>query len=187
MRFTWFALLLMVFLGTRAWGQAQPRSESTLRRYEIYGGSAFSGGNPSGDSFGGGFGFSGNFTRWAGALGEFTILQHTCCVVNSITLTDYLLGPRIAKRLSASSRVTPFADVLFGGQTLLNSSNHHSWEFNNGSGPAIAGDGGADISVTSRLALRGEFGFIHSRFSRLGASAVSNDRWRAGTYIVYRF
>lgn len=170
------------------WPQGRPLSEAGRDRWEIYGGPAFTGSNPSGDTFGGGLGAAGNFTRWAGVQGEFTFVRGLCCEVNNITLTDYLVGPRIAKPFSASSRLSPFADVLFGGQTLNNSSNHHSWLYNNGSGSAIATDGGFDVRLTSRLAFRGEVGMVHSQFSRGGVlGSVSNNRLRAATYVVYHF
>ena len=181
------SLSVLLLLGACAWSQAHPTSEFNDRRFEIYGGPVFTGSNPSGDTFGGGFGIAGNFTRWAGVLGEFTLFRGSCCVVNNITLTDYLVGPRITRPFSASSRLSPFADLLFGGQTLNNSSNHHTWLYNNGSGPAVAADGGVGLRLTSRLALRGQIGFVHSRFSRLGAPAVSNDRWRGATFVAYRF
>ncbi len=188
MRILGISISALLLSGTLAWSQAHPMSESGYRRYEIYGGPVFTGSNPSGDTFGGGFGVAGNFTRWAGVLGEFTLVRGGCCVVNNITLTDYLVGPRVAKPFSASSRLSPFADVLFGGQTLNNSSNHHSWLFNNGSGPAFTADGGLDVRLTARVAFRGQLGLVHSRFSQSGGlGPASNDRWRAATYVVYHF
>lgn len=187
MRVFGISLSILLLSGALAWSQAHPLAESANRRYEIYGGPVFTGSNPSGDTFGGGFGVAGNFTRWAGVLGELTFARGSCCVVNNITLTDYLVGPRIARPFSASSHLSPFADVLFGGQTLNNSSNHHSWQYNNGSGPAIAADGGVDVRLTSRFSFRGQIGLVHSRFSVFGSPAVYNDRWRAGTYVVYHF
>jgi hypothetical protein len=182
------SLALLLLSGALARSQGHPATESQFRRYEIYGGAAFTGSNPSGATFGGGFGGGGNFTRWAGVLGEFTLVRGSCCVVNNITVTDYLVGPRIAKPFSAASHVSPFADFLFGGQTLNNSSNHHAWAYGNGSGPAIAADGGLDLRLTSRLMLRGQGGFVHSQFVTFGGfPAVWNDRWRAATYVAYRF
>ncbi len=182
------SLALLLLSGIPVLSQVHPATESQYRRYEIYGGAAFTGSNPSGATFGGGFGVGGNFNRWAGALGEFTLVRTTCCVVNNITVSDYLVGPRIGRPLSASTRLSPSADVLFGGQTLNNSSNHHSWFYGNGTGPAIAADGGLNFRLTSRLSFRGQAGFVHSRFATSGGlPAVSNDRWRAATYVVYRF
>ena len=179
---------VLLLSGSLAWSQASQLGESGYRRYQIYGGPMFTGSNPSGNTFGGGFGAGGNFARWAGVLGEFTLVRGSCCSVNNITLTDYLVGPRIGKPWSASSRLGPFADVLFGGQTLNNSSNHHTWTYSNGTGPAIAADGGLDVRLSTRLAFRGEAGFVHSRFSIAGPSgSVYNDRWRVASYLVYRF
>ena len=96
---------------------------------------------------------------------------------------------RMPRKLTvrAESRLKhPVADVLFGGQRLNNSSNHHSYLYNNGSGAAIAADGGLDLRLTSRIAFRGELGLVHSQFSQTTGS-VSNDGWRAATYVVYHF
>jgi len=184
-RFCAFALLS---LAAPAWSQAHSFTESQYQRFEIYGGPVFAGSNPTGDTYGGGFGVGGNFARWAGVMGEFTLLRGSCCSVNTTTLTDYLVGPRVAKPFSASSRLGPFADVLFGGQTLNNSSNHHTWMYSNGTGPAIAADGGVDVRLTRRLAIRAELGLVHSWFiPGGGGGTVSNDRWRAASYVVYRF
>ena len=187
MRVPWVSLPVLLLLGTFGWCQPQPLAESSLQRFELYGGPAFTGNNPSRATFGAGFGVAGNLNRWAGVLGEFTFVRDTCCVVNHITLTDYLVGPRIGM-LTASSRLSPFADFLFGGQTLHNSSNHHSFFYGNGSGPAIAADAGLDLRLSHRLAFRGQAGYVHSRFATSGGSPpVSDNRWRAATYVVYRF
>lgn len=187
MRPSWVSLPLLLLSGTLAWSQAQPLAESNFRRFEVHGGPVFNGSNPSNATFGAGFGVGESFTRWGAVQGEFTYAGSSCCASNYVTLTDYLFGPRIVVPVSGSTRVSPFADVLFGGQTLNNSSNHHSWLYNNGSGPAIAVDGGMDLRMTSRLSVRGQFGMIDSRFSQSGASSVVNNRWRAATYIVCRF
>jgi len=189
MRVLRIVFLVLLLYGIECWPQARHHAnESEPGRWEAYGGLGFTGSNPSGASFGGGFGMAGNLNRWAGVMGEFTLVQDTCCAVNTITLTDYLAGPRFAKPWSPSTRLSPFADFLFGGQTLNNSSNHHAWFYGNGSGPAIAADGGFDLRFTRRLAFRGQLGAVHSRFATSpGFGAVSNNRWRAGSYVVYRF
>ena len=187
MRVPWVSLPALFLSGIFAWCQPHPLAESNPQRFEIYGGPAFTGDNPSGATFGAGLGIAGNFNRWAGALGEFTFVRDTCCVVNHITLTDYLVGPRIGM-LAASSRVSPFADFLFGGQTLNNSSNHHSFFYGSGSGPAISADAGFDLRLSHRLAVRGQVGYIHSRFATSGGSPpVLNNRFRGATYAVWRF
>ncbi len=181
-------LACLLLTGGFAWSQGHAATESDNHRWEIYGGPAFTGSNPSGDTFGGGFGVGGNFLRWFGALGEFTLVRGTCCGVNNITLADYLVGPRIAKPFSRSTRVSPFADFLFGGQSLSNSSNHHAWFYGNGSGPAMAADGGLTLRLTNHLALRGQMGYVYSRFATSGGlPPINNSRWRAATYVAYRF
>lgn len=120
---------------------------------------------------------------WRGGGIHFT--RTSCCVVNNITLMDFLGGPRFT--LPVSGRVQPFADVLAGGQYLNNSSNHHSWLYTNGGGPAVAADGGLDIALTNRLSFRGEAGYVYSRFAEFALPSVNNNRWRAATYVVFHF
>jgi hypothetical protein len=106
----------LLLSGVCAWSQAQAHAtpESDGRRYQIYGGPVFNGSNPSGDSMGAGVGFGGNFNRWGGILGEFTMARSSCCVVNNVTLIDFLVGPRVEQPLSRSSRIGVFADFLVG-------------------------------------------------------------------------
>lgn len=185
MRLLRTALLLLPLTSTLLW--AQDRSTFPTSRWQVYGGPVFTGSNPSGATFGFGFGVAGDFTRWIGAAGDFTLVQTTCCVVNHIVLTDYLFGPRVQIPMSHFGKVSPFADVLFGGQTLTNSSNHHSWYYVTGTEPAMAADGGLDIRLSHRLAIRSQAGYIYSRFAVAGTPAVSNSRWRAATSLVFRF
>ena len=185
MRLLAIALLLLPISGSLA--HAQDRSAFAPGRWEVYGGAAVTGSNPSGATYGFNAGITRNFVPWIGAAGDFTLVQTTCCVVNHIVLIDYLVGPRVQMPFSRAGKISPFADVLFGGQTLINSSNHHSWYYETGSGPAIAADGGADVRLTHRLAIRAEAGYIYSQFAVGGTPSVSNSRWRAGTGLVFRF
>ena len=165
---------LLLLCSLPAWSQVHDANEADARHWQIYGGPTFSGDNPSGATFGAGFGIAGNFSRWVGAGGEFTFIRTTCCVVNNIVVTDFLVGPRFARPFG-HSRVSPFADFLFGGQHLSESSDHHSLFYNSGSGPAVAADGGLDLSLTRRVAFRGQAGYLYSRFSSEGG-AVGNSR-----------
>lgn len=185
MRLLRIALLLTPLLSP--WMHAQDRSAFPSGRWEIYGGPAFTGSNPSGATYGFGVGVASHFTHWLGAAGDFTLVQTTCCVVNHIVLTDYLFGPRVQLPFARTGKLTPFVDVLFGGQTLNNSSSHHSWYYTTGSGPAIAADGGLNVRLTGRLSIRGNAGYLYSHFAVAGMPSVSNSRWRAGTSLVFRF
>ena len=185
MRLLAIVLLLVPFSVSLV--HAQDRSAGAPARWEIYGGAAFTGSNPSGATYGFNAGIANNFARWLGAAGEFTLVETSCCVVNHIVLTDYLVGPRVQMPFGRMGNISPFADALFGGQTLTNSSNHHSWYYETGTGPAIAADGGLDVRLTDRLAIRGEAGYLYSRFAVFGMPGVSNSRWRAATGAVFRF
>jgi hypothetical protein len=184
MRVHWLSLPALMLCGVCAWSQAHSSPEFDARRYQIYGGAAFTGSNPSENTQGFGFGFGGDFNRRAGVQGEFTVVRSSCCVVNTVTLIDFLAGPRLAQPLSRSSRVGLFADFLVGAQHVDNSdARQHSFLYRNGAGPAAALDGGLDFRVSSRLALRAQAGGVFSQFAGAGAAS----RWRAGTFLVYRF
>ena len=57
--------------------------------------------------------------------------------------------------------------------------------YRNGGGAALAADGGVDVRLTRHLAFRAQVGFVHSSFATTPTTA-SNDRWRAGTFLVFR-
>lgn len=179
------AVLLLSLSSVLVWSQTRTADDGDAGPWDVYGGAAFTGNNPAGGNFGAGFGIDRRFTRWVGAAGEYTFVQTSCCVVNNIVLSDFLGGLRL--HLPSSGRVRPFADFLAGGQYLSNSSNHHSWYYSNGGGPAIAADGGLDIALTRRLALRNEAGYVYSQFATFGGPSQSNNRWRAGVYLVFHF
>ena len=180
-------LLLWLLAGTVAWSQAQPTREYPPTRGDVYVGGAFTGSDPASTAsagLGGGLDF--RVLRWIGVAGDFSVYVANSGVANTTTLSDYLVGPRIEKPLSGTARVSPFADFLAGGQSFNNSSSQHSYYYANGSGAAFAGDVGADFRVSRHLALRGQGGFIFSQFST-PPTKTDNTRWRAGTYLVYRF
>ncbi len=184
------SLFLLCLSGSLAFSQVHSATDASapLGHWQIYGGPTFTGSNPSGATFGGAGGIGFDVAHWVAVMGEFSMVRTTCCGVNNITLTDYMVGPRVGLPLRRSSRVVPFADVLFGGQYLANSSNHHTWYYSSGGGWATAFDGGADVRMTNHFALRAEMGYVFSRFSVAGGTGpVSNSRWRAAPYLVYRF
>jgi hypothetical protein len=123
--------------------------------------------------------------KWIAIEGDVSAFFATSGVANLTTTVDYLVGPRIARPLSVS-RLNPFAHVLFGGQTFHNGSTQHTYYYGNGNGVAFAADGGADIRLTRHLAFRAQAGFISSRY-QTAPIITTNYRWRAGTFLVYRF
>lgn len=178
----------MVLLGTSAWCQASRNGESTEGRWEVYGGLALTGPNSSDARTGGGGGICGYPLRWLGVQGDVSAVQGNPGSTNTTTLTDFLVGPRLGK-LSRSAIVSPFADYLVGVQHMNNSSTQHSYYYVTGFGAAQAVDGGIDVRLASRLALRAQVGGVFSHFA-VGAGSTNgatNIRWRIGAYLVYRF
>lgn len=181
-----FFLSFLLLSGTLVWSQAQPTKESTPSTGDFYVGGAYTGSNPASSAsagFGGGVDF--RVYRWIEVEGDVSTFFATSGSVNLTTTVDYLAGPRVSKPLSGS-RLSLFADFLVGGQTFHNGSTQHTYYYGNGSGLSFAGDGGLDIRMTRHLALRAEGGFISSRYVT-APTTTTNNRWRAGTFFVYRF
>ncbi len=181
--------LAMVLLAAPAWCQASRNGESAAGRWEVYGGLALTGPNSSDARWGGGGGICGYPLRWLGVQGDFSVAEGNTGSTNNTTLTDYLAGPRLARRLSQSVQVSPFVDYLVGVQHLNNASTQHSYYYATGSGAAQAADGGMDIRVNSRVAVRAQAGGVFSHFAVAGGSTngATNIRWRAGVYLVFQF
>ena len=179
-------LSLLLQSGTLMWSQTQLMKEFASSNLDVYVGGAYTGSNPaSSASAGPGGGVDCRVYKWVEIQGDVSAFFATTGVANLTTTVDYLVGPRISKPRS-SSRLSPFADFLVGGQSFLNSSTQHTYYYGNGTGFAFAGDGGVDIRLTRRLAVRGEAGFISSRYVT-APTTTTNNRWRAGTFLVYRF
>jgi hypothetical protein len=161
------------------------QTHSGAPRNDIFVGAAFNGDNPSGANTGVTGGADFHLLGPVGVDGQVGFFSNGTNGTNTITLIDYLVGPRVQER--ASDRVAMFADFLVGGQTLNNSSNQHSYYYTSGSGLATAGDAGADVRLTRRIALRGQFGFVFSEFAVSSAGPNGNYRWRGGVNLIYRF
>jgi len=186
MRNVRFIVSFLLLSSTLVWSQVQPLKESTPSAGDFYVGGAYTGSNPaSSASAGVGGGVDYRVYKWIEVQGDITAFFATSGVANLTTTVDYLVGPRVSKPPSGS-RFNPFADFLVGGQTFHNGSTQHTYYYGNGSGLAFAGDGGVDIRLTRHLALRGEAGFISSRYAT-APTTTTNNRWRAGTFLVYRF
>jgi hypothetical protein len=181
---TVFSLLLQS--SALMWCQTQPIKEVAPSSGDFYAGGAYTGSNPA-SSASAGIGGGGDFRayKWVELQGDISVFFATSGVGNLTTTVDYLVGPRISKPRS-SSRLSPFADFLVGGQSFHNSSSQHTYYYGNGTGFAFAGDGGVDIRLTRRFAVRGGAGFISSRYVTV-PTTTTNNRWRAGTFLVYRF
>jgi hypothetical protein len=95
--------------------------------------------------------------RWLGVVGDFGGYHASPGGVSLNTYT-YLFGPRLSLR--NPSKVTPFAQVLFGGSRLTagsggGSSNQFAYSFG----------GGVDIGLLPHLALRPELDYVGLRNS----------------------
>jgi hypothetical protein len=115
------AALMMILLWRRCWAQASRASEID-HRWEIYGGLALTGPNPSNARSGGGGGLGWYPVRWLGVQGDCSVVFQGAGGGNNTTLTDFLIGPRLGKQASGPLRVSPFVDLLFGLQHMNNSS-----------------------------------------------------------------
>ncbi len=179
-------LSLVLQSGTLALSQTHLAKEPVSAPWDFYGGGAYIGSNPASSAsagIGGGVDFLAD--RWIGGRGDISIFRATSGVANTTTTVDYLFGPRIGKPPSGS-RLSPFADFLVGVQTFHNGSMQHSYYYGNGAGFALAADGGIDIGFSRHFAFRGQAGFSSSQYET-SPTKTTNNRWRAGTFLVYRF
>ena len=181
-----FFLCFLLLSGTLAWSQAQSMKESTPSSGDFYVGGAYTGSNPASNfSAGIGGGVDVRVYKWIQVEADFSSFFANSGTANLTTTVDYLVGPRISKPVS-HSRLSPFADLLVGGQTFHNGSTQHSYYYGNGNGLAFAGDGGVDIRLSKHLAFRGQAGFISSRYVT-APTTTTNTRFRAATCLVYLF
>lgn len=185
------SVLALLFLSsTVAWSQAEPGRAASATRLDVYGGAAFTGNNPGVATTGFNAGVGARVLPWMAGVFDLSSYFGSNSVADTAVLTDYLVGPRLFAPRSGRSRVRPYADVLFGGQSLHHTSTQHSYYPGNGNGLAVAADGGVDLGISRHLAIRGQAGFIYSRFAVVGTGLtgpLTNNRYRAGVGMVYRF
>jgi opacity protein-like surface antigen len=120
--------------------------------------------------------FAGNFNHWLGLAGDFGGYHKSQAGITFNTYT-YLAGPRFSYR--SSSRVTPFAQILFGGARGSFSGFGGSSTDN---GFAYSAGGGVDLGVTKHIALRPQLDYIGMRFVGNNLNTV-----RGSFGIVFRF
>jgi hypothetical protein len=119
---------------------------------------------------------AGNFNHWLGLAADVGGYHKTQGGATFNTYT-YMGGPRFSYR--NSGRVTPFAQVLFGGArgTLGGTAGSGA---NNGF--AYSAGGGVDLGLTRHLALRPQLDYIGMRFS---GNTINTVRGSIG--IIFRF
>jgi opacity protein-like surface antigen len=127
-----------------------------------------------------------NFNNWLSGVADLGGYNNSNVLgsgVNS-TLSTYLFGPRVSIR--RFSRVTPFAEVLFGvahtGSTFLNTTNSQT-PF------AMTVGGGLDYRLSNHLSLRAaKVDYLLTRFSEVNTSEQqTQNNLRVSTGIVFRF
>jgi opacity protein-like surface antigen len=139
------------------------------------------GGGASGINCHGGAGsIAGNLNDWFGVVGEFggCRVSGLPSGVSSHAFT-YLFGPRVSYR--NTSRLTPYAQVLFGGERATASVSGVGSGSNNAFAMSLGG--GADYSVNEHIAIRViQAEYLYTRFA---GTHQNNARIEAG--IVFRF
>jgi len=148
---------------------------------EIFGGYQYIRLNPGGGNCQGGAGsVAGNLNHWFGVVGDFGACKVTGQPSGSSAhLVNYLFGPKLTYR--SRGRLSPFAQVLFGGERVsvsasgLGSTSDSSF--------AMAFGGGADYEMTNHVAIR----LIQAEYlyTKFGGTHQNNGRISAG--IVYRW
>ena len=183
--------VLLLLAPASLFAQSQLLTEASRPRIGVFIATVFNGNNPADNSTTAsrvdpGIAAGVDFRLLGPVGGEAQVgFSFNTSGTDTITLVDYLVGPRVQARVS--NRLAPFGDFLVGGQHLSNSDNQHRQYYINGTGMATAGDIGADFRLVGRIAARAQFGFVFSNFAVGGAGPVGNYRWRAGVGLVYRF
>jgi opacity protein-like surface antigen len=152
---------------------------------EIFGGYQYIRFNPGGGATGsncqGGAGsVAGNLNHWFGVVGDFGACRVTGLPSGtSAHLVNYLFGPKLTYR--SRGRLSPFAQVLFGGERIGGSATGFGSASTNAF--AMTFGGGADYEMTNHVAIRliqGEY-----LYTKFGGTHQNNARISAG--IVYRW
>jgi Outer membrane protein beta-barrel domain len=164
-------VLTFVLIAGSAHAQDAPRAEVSVGysflRLDGTGGFNQNGGSVS---------IAGNLTSWLGIVGDFGAYHSSPSGVGLDTYT-YLAGPRFSLRKNA--RVTPFAQVLFGGAHLSAGAAGFSASIN----PFVmSAGGGIDLRVSQHVALRPQFDYLNFR-----ASGQTGNGGRPSLAVVFRF
>jgi opacity protein-like surface antigen len=137
-------------------------------------------GAPSASCQGAGGTFAANVNRWIGLVGDVGFCKVTGLPTGaSAHDINYLFGPRFSYR--NYGRLTPYAQVLFGGARATASvTGFPSTSVNS---YAMTFGGGADLKLTPHLAFRAiQFEYLYTHFS-----GVKQNNLRIQSGLVYRF
>jgi opacity protein-like surface antigen len=137
-------------------------------------------GAPSASCQGAGGTFAANVNRWIGLVGDVGFCKVTGLPTGaSAHDINYLFGPRFSYR--NYGRLTPYAQVLFGGARATASvTGFPSTSVNSF---AMTFGGGADVKLTPHLLFRAiQFEYLYTHFS-----GVKQNNLRIQSGLVYRF
>jgi|SRR5580704_2254649 opacity protein-like surface antigen len=116
-----------------------------------------------------------NFIPKVGVVGEFGGYHLTANGDTGTALT-YLFGPKVHANVG---RLTPFAQVLFGGARLMadgESENAFAMSFG----------GGADYNLTHHVGIRlGQIEYVLTKFNDFGNSHQNSFRYSAGVTVRF--
>jgi opacity protein-like surface antigen len=137
-------------------------------------------GAPSANCQGAGGTFAANVNAWLGVVGDVGFCKVTGLPSgSSLHQVNYLVGPRFAYH--NYGRVTPFAQVLFGGERATAGLTGFPSASSNAF--AMTFGGGADFKVSRHLAFRAiQLEYLYTHF---GGAKQNNLRLQTG--LVYRF
>jgi hypothetical protein len=170
-------LLLLVSLSAAA----QDHSKA-----DIFGGYSYLRVNPGngvqGVNFNGGIGsVSINLNNWIGGVAEFGGYHNGSVYGSGVSANaiSYLFGPKV---YMSRGKITPFAQVLFGGA-------HVSASSTTANAFAMALGGGVDWNAGQHFAVRlGQVDYVMTRFNTGFAGANNNqNNFRFSTGIVFKF
>jgi opacity protein-like surface antigen len=126
-----------------------------------------------------------NMNHWLSGVADFGG-YHNGNVLNSgldFTLYTYLFGPRISYR--HWNRVTPFGEVLFGGERVNTTKGTVSRSDGNF---AMTAGGGFDIKLSKNFSVRPvKVDYLLTRFAAAGADPTSQKNLRVSTGLVFNF
>ena len=127
-----------------------------------------------------------NTNRWLSGVADFGGYHSNNILGTRVdgTLSTYLFGPRISYR--RDSRITPFAQVLFGVAHIAGSNGLAFSTSNNSFAMTIGG--GVDYKISHRFSIRPvQVDYLLTRFNELGMGAQSQNNLRVSTGMVFHF
>ncbi len=180
MRKVGFLLGAVLLLSLTAAAQDAPKAE-TFFGYSYIRANPNTSGAPAFNLHGGSASLAWNPSSSLGIVGDFGgyhVGQISGFNVDS-NLYTYLFGPRLSHR----GRITPFAQVLFGGAHLtgsaLGTASQNSF--------AMTAGGGLDVTAGDHLAIRLAQGeYLLTRFQEV-SSRVTQNNFRLSTGVVFRW